>query len=264
MPVAEINGTSIHYRVDGPARGPVVMLAGSLASDLTMWDGQIPALVEAGYRALRYDSRGHGRSGVPAGPYTIDQLAGDALYLLDRLELERIHFCGLSMGGMIGQMLGARHGDRLLSLTLSDTSAYMPPRELWDERIASVRENGMAAAVDATIDRWFTQPGQTRLADQVEKVRQMVANTPVEGFCASCAAIRDMDQRELLAAIDVATLVVVGEQDPSTPVDSARLLHERIASSRLTVIPEAAHFVNVEQAAGFNAVLLEFLESACR
>lgn len=261
MPTVEINGTSVHYRIDGPGRGPVLMLAGSLASDLTMWDAQIPALTGAGYQVLRYDSRGHGRSAAPPGPYTIEQLTEDALRLLDRRELDRVHFCGLSMGGMVGQMLGARHGDRLLSLSLCDTSAYMPPADLWDERIAAAREQGMAAVVDATIDRWFTPAGQSRLPDEVDKVRRMIANTAVEGYCASCAAIRDMDQRNSLAAIEVATLVVVGEQDPSTPVEAARLIHERIAASRLAVIPDAAHFVNVEQSTAFNAVLLDFLES---
>jgi len=261
MPIAEVNGTSIHYRIDGSGRGPAVMLSGSLASDLTMWDPQIPALTEAGYQVLRYDSRGHGRSAAPAGPYTIERLTEDALYLLDSRELERVHFCGLSMGGMVGQMLGARHADRLISLTLCDTSAYMPPPELWEERIAAARAQGMAALVDATIDRWFTPAGQNRLPGEVGKVRQMVANTSVEGFCASCAAIRDMDQRDSLGAIETATLVLVGALDPSTPVDAARLIHERIGSSRLTVIPDAAHFVNVEQTAAFNSALLEFLES---
>lgn len=260
MPLADVNRTTLHYRFDGYENGPAVMLSNSLASDLTMWEPQIPALVEAGYRVLRYDSRGHGQSVVPEGPYSIELLADDSVGLMDALGLEKVHFCGLSMGGMVGQMLGTRHGDRLISLALCSTSAYMAPREIWDERIETVRENGMDAVVDATIDRWFTKAGQERLASDVEKVRRVILNTPVDGFCACCAAIRDMDQRESIHAISTRTMVVVGEHDAGTPVSAAEVIHERIASSELRIISDAAHFVNVEQASNFNDALLEFIE----
>lgn len=260
MPLADVNGTTLHYRFDGYENGPAVMLSNSLASDLTMWEPQIPALVEAGCRVLRYDSRGHGQSAVTEGPYSIELLADDAVGLMDGLGLERVHFCGLSMGGMVGQMLGTRHGDRLISLALCATSAYMAAREIWDERIEMVRKGGMAAVVDASIDRWFTKAGQERLASEVEKVRRMILNTPVDGFSACCAAIRDMDQRESIHAISTRTMVLVGEHDPGTPVSAAEFIHERIASSELRIIPDAAHFVNVEQSRGFNDALLEFIE----
>ncbi len=262
MPLIDVNGTTFHYRFDGPEHGPVVMLSNSLASDLTMWDIQIPALVEAGYRVLRYDSRGHGQSEVTAGPYSIEMLAADAVGLMDALSLDKVHFCGLSMGGMVGQMLGAGHGDRLISLSLCATSAHIAPREIWDERIETVRKNGMDAVADATIDRWFTKAGQKRLQSEVNKVRRMILNTPVDGFCACSAAIRDMDQRETIRVISTRTLVVVGEHDPGTPVSAAELIHERIASSKLMVIPDAAHFINVEQASVFNNILLEFIETS--
>jgi 3-oxoadipate enol-lactonase len=260
MPLADVHGTTINFRLDGPERGPVVMFSNSLAADLTMWDAQVPALIAAGYRVFRYDSRGHGQSAAPTGPYSIALLASDAVGLMDALGLEQVHFCGLSMGGMVGQALGAHHGGRLMSLTLSSTSAYMPLREIWDERIETVRKDGLLPLVDATIDRWFTKAGQARLRAEIEKVRRVILNMSVEGYCACCEAIRELDLRDALKAISTRTLVIVGEQDPGTPVSSAEFIHERIASSTLRVIPNAAHFVNVEQADRFNDALLDFLE----
>ena len=261
MPLVDANETGLHYRFDGPEHGPVLMLSNSLASDLSTWDLQIQPLVEAGYRVLRYDSRGHGQSAVSPGPYTMDMLTADAVGLMDALGLEKVHFCGLSMGGMIGQELGTRYGERLISLMLCDTSAYIGPPEIWDERIAAVRKDGMAAVVDATIERWFTGPGRERLPAEVQKVRQSILNTPPDGFCACCAAIRDMDLRESIRAVSARTLVVVGEQDPGTPVSASELIHERIANSALRIVPDAAHFVHVEQADIFNDTLLSFLET---
>ena len=260
MPIVEVNGTTLHYRFDGPERGPVVMLSNALASDLTMWEFQVPALVEAGYRILRYDSRGHGHSAVPEGEYSIEMLTADAVGLMDALGLEKVHLCGLSMGGMIGQMLGSQYGDRLISLALCSTAAYMAPREIWDERIETVRKRGMAVVADATIDRWFTKAGQTRLATSVEKVRRVILNTPVQGFCACCAAIRDMDQRKTISAVSARTLVMVGEDDAGTPVSAAEYIHQEISSSELTIISDAAHFIQMEQSSMFNHALLEFIK----
>jgi 3-oxoadipate enol-lactonase len=260
MPLADVNGTRLNYRWDGPEQGTVVMFSNSLASALSMWDLQVPPLVEAGYRVLRYDSRGHGQSEVPSAPYSIEMLAADAVGLMDALGLEKVHFCGLSMGGMVGQMLGARHGDRLISLVLSSTSAHMPPRKSWDERIKTVRENGMDALVDATIDRWFTKAGQERLAVEVGKIRRLILHTRTDGFCAACVAIQNMDQRDSIRGISTVTLVLVGEHDPGTPVSAAEFIHQRISSSELKVISHGAHFVNVEQSGIFNKALLEFIE----
>jgi len=260
MPLADVNGTTINYRLDGPGQRPVVMFSNSLASNLQMWDAQVPVLIKAGYRVLRYDSRGHGGSAAPAGPYTMEMLTADALGLMDFLGFEKVHFCGLSMGGMVGQMLGTHQGNRLISLSLCDTAAQLPPREIWDERISAVRAKGMRALADAFIDRWFTKAGQERLPAEIEVSRQAVLNTPAEGFCACCRAIQNMDQRESIRAVSTRTLIVVGEHDPGTPVSAAEFIHGRIASSELKVISDAAHFVNVEQAGVFNDILLEFLE----
>ena len=259
MPLANINGTIINYQFDGPESGEVIMLSNSLASELTMWKFQAPLLSEAGYRVLRYDCRGHGQSATPPGPYSIGMLTLDALKLMDFLGLEKVHFCGISMGGMIGQMLGACYGDRLYSLILCDTASYMPFPEMWDERIEIVRKSGMAALVDATIDRWFTKAGQERLQKEVEEVRRMILNTSREGYCGCCAAIRDLDLREAVCGISTRTLIIVGEQDQGTPVSAAEFIKERIASSMLRIIPDAAHFVNMEQAGIFNVAILDFL-----
>jgi len=225
-----------------------------------MWEYQIPELVRIGHRVLRYDSRGLGHSAVPEGPYVMDMLAADAVGLMDALGLEKVHFCGLSKGGMVGQMLGSQYGDRLISLILSSTSSHMAPKEIWDERMETVRKSGMAVIADATIDRWFTQSGQTHLASSVEKVRQVILNTPVQGYCACCAAIRDMDQRETLRSVSTPTLVMVGEQDLGTPVSSAQYIHQRIKSSTIKIIPDAAHFVQMEQSHMFNHAILAFIK----
>ena len=260
MPFISANGTTFHYRFDGPEKGRVVMLSNSLASSLAMWDLQVPALTSAGFRVLRYDSRGHGLSAVPAGPYTMDLLTADAVGLLDALGLEQVHFCGLSMGGMFGQTLGAKYGGRLFSLILSSTSPFMAPKEVWNERIALVRERGMEAFVDATIDRWYTKAGQARLSEEVAKTRQMILATPAEGFCASSAAIRDMDLRGLHQSIKAPTLILVGELDPGTPVSAAEQIHAGIAGSQLRIFSAVAHFCNVEQSDLFNEALLDFLK----
>ena len=261
MPLIRVNGTVLNYRFDGPDKGPVVMFSNSLASDLSMWDAQVSLLVQTGYRVLRYDSRGHGRSEVPAGPYSIELLADDAVGLIDALGLEKVHFCGLSMGGMVGQVLGARHSDRLLSLVLSSTAAHLPHRENWDERIRTVKEKGMDGVINATIDRWFTKTGQERLHAEVTHVKTMILNTPVEGFCACCTALQNMDLRDLIQPISKRTLVIVGEHDPGTPVSAARFIQGQITASKLMVITAAAHFANVEQSGTFNKALLNFVET---
>ncbi|MCX5819477.1 MAG: alpha/beta fold hydrolase [Deltaproteobacteria bacterium] len=247
MPIADVNGIKLHYRFDGPENGEVIMFSNSLASDLTMWDFQITPFSKAGYRILRYDSRGHGQSSAPSGAYTMEILTSDVVGLMDYLGLKQVHFCGLSLGGMVGQMLGALQGERLISLILCDTSSNMTQPEIWDERIAMVRRTGMEGLVDATIDRWFTKAGQERLKTKVEDTRQVILNTAIDGYCGCGIAIRDMDLREIIKGISVRTLIIVGEQDQGTPVSAAEFIHGKIGSSVLKVIPNAAHFVNVNR-----------------
>ncbi|MEK9753069.1 MAG: 3-oxoadipate enol-lactonase [Rhodospirillaceae bacterium] len=256
------NGVELAYRFDGPEDAPVLMLSNSLMSNHTMWDSQIEALT-ASFRVLRYDTRGHGASAVPAGPYTMSMLGEDAAALMAVLGLERVHFMGLSMGGMIGQYLGANYGDRLKSLILCDTACVMPPRELWDDRVFQARKSGLGAAVEVTLGRWFTEPFRTPnnpVGNPVtEKIAEMIRTTDVEGFAGCCAAIRDMDQQPLLARIKVPTLVVVGELDPGTPIAAAEVLHAGIEGSELAVIPASAHLCNMERPDEFNRIVTDFL-----
>ena len=259
MPNVNVNDTTLHYRFDGPDDGPVILVSNSLASNLGMWDHQMDTLNRLGFRVLRYDSRGHGRSGTPPGPYSIEMLTGDAVGLLDALGIERASFMGCSKGGMVGQMAGTRYGDRFDRLVLCATSAYMGGGDVWAARIEAVAQGGMAAVVDATIDRWFTGPGQERLPGEVARIREMILATPPEGFIACTHAIAEMDQRESIRAIDRPTLVIVGEHDPGTPPSAAELIHDRIAGSKLVVLEDSAHFCNVEQAGAFNAALEAFL-----
>lgn len=259
MAVARVRGVDFHYCLDGPADGIPVMLSNSLASAVVMWEPQVVALTAAGYRVLRYDNRGHGQTSAVPGPLSVEMMADDACALLDLAGFDTVHFCGLSMGGMIGQMLGTRAPERLRSLTLCDTAAWMGPTSLWDERIAAVAAGGMEAVVDATVARWFTPAGRERLPAVVATIRSAILATSPLGFCTCSAAIRDMDQRESIRAITVPTHVIVGADDPGTPVAAAEFIHERIAGSTLDVLPEAAHLANLEQPERFNASLLAFL-----
>ena len=259
MPRIQANGIQLYYQLTGPADAPVVMLSNSLGTRLEMWDPQLPALAQR-YRVLRYDSRGHGRSEAPEGPYTIDMLADDALGLLDALDIERAHFCGLSKGGMVGQVLGAKHGHRLISLALCSTACHMPARELWDERIRIANEQGMMALADGVVERWFTEAFRREPSIAVDRVRQMIIDTPPHGYAACCAAIRDMDLRELITGIRLPTLVIVGEKDPATPPERAEEIQSRIPGARLEVVGNAAHLLNIEQDVVFDAALTSLLD----
>jgi 3-oxoadipate enol-lactonase len=259
MPRIEANGTQLYYELAGPAERPVVMLSNSLGTRLEMWDPQMQALTER-YRVLRYDSRGHGRSEAPDGPYTIEMLADDAIGLLDALGIERVHFCGLSKGGMVGQVLGARHGQRLISLALCSSACHMPQREVWNERIRVATEAGMAAIADGVIERWFTEAFRREPRVELERVQRMILDTPPHGYAACCAAIRDMDLRGLITGIKVPTLVIVGEDDPATPPAKAKEIQERIPGAKLEVVPNAAHLLNIEQDVVFDAALMSLLD----
>ena len=253
------NGIEIHYRLDGPAGAPVVVMSHSLAAHVGMWEDQLPILSD--YRVLRYDTRGHGGTDAPEGEYTLGQLAGDLLGLLDALRVEKAHFVGLSMGGMVGQTAALRDPGRFLTLSLCDTSSRVPPegRALWSERIAAARSGGMESLVASTIDRWFSAGFQAAAPERVERVREMIRATPVAGYCGCCAAIRDLDVTGRLAEIRVPTLLVVGEHDPGTPVAAHEVIRDRIEGARLVVIDDALHFTNVERTDAFNAALGGFL-----
>jgi len=254
-----VNGVELAYRFDGPENGRVVMMSNSLMSDHTMWDVTVPALADR-YRVLRYDTRGHGSSGTTAGPYTIELLADDAAGLMEALGIQRAHFVGLSMGGMIAQQLGARFPERILSLALCDTASEMPPRAMWEERLAIARSQGTAGLVDSTIQRWFTAPFIARDPQSVGLVRRMILNTGTEGFIACASAVRDMAQTTMLLQVKTPTLVLVGRHDPACSVEKAMVIHRMIDGAQLVIIEEAAHLSNIEQPQAFNAALRGFID----
>ena len=257
MVFADLRNASIHYRFDGADDAPVVMLSNSLGTNLSMWDAQLPALTRR-YRVLRYDSRGHGQSAVTPGPYTIEQLARDAIGLLDALGVAQVRFCGLSMGGMVGQWLGANAAPRLSRLVLCNTAARIGTPEIWNARIAAVDKGGMAAIVDAVLARWYSAPFIASAPNAIDATRQMLLTTPAAGYVASCAAVRDMDQRASAASIAVPTLVISGTHDAVTPAADGRFLAEHIAGARYVELA-AAHLSNIEAEADFTSALTAFL-----
>lgn len=250
------DGVTLSYQLDGPADAPVMVLSNSLGTDSALWEAQAPAL--AAYRVLRYDSRGHGRSDAPDGDYTMEALARDVLGLLDHLGLERVRYCGLSMGGAIGQWLGAYAPKRLDRLILANTGAVFGTPQLWQTRLETVRREGMAAVTDGVLDRWFTPGFRAAQPAEVERIKAMLLATPPQGYAGCCAALRDTDFRSLLPLIAVPTLVIGGLHDAASPPERAQELADAIGGAKLTML-DAAHLSPVEQPSAFNAALLDFL-----
>lgn len=252
------DGCRIAWRCDGPEGAPVLLLSNSLGTTLDMWAPQMEAFVR-NFRVLRYDSRGHGASDVPAGAYSIDRLGRDVIELLDSLGIARVHFCGLSKGGMVGQWLGFRAPERIGRLVLANTSPFMGPPPSWGQRIATVHAQGMAAVADGILDRWFTPSFQTCSKALVAPFRAMLLATNPHGYTGCCAAIRDMDMRPALPSIDLPTLVIAGNADPATPLEHAHDLANNIPGAHLHILA-AAHLSNVEEPQGFARAVLEWFE----
>lgn len=239
---------ALHHVTDGPADGPVLVLAGSLGSTLDMWQPQVGPLGER-FRLLRLDHRGHGGSPVPPGPYRMADLAGDVVALLDQLGLDRVAWCGLSLGGMVGMYLASEHPERISSLTLCCTTAYFPDKTPWQDRIAAVTDAGTASIADAVVARWFTPDWAAAHPDVVADTTRMVTDTSDAGYLACCQAIEVWDHRARLPAITAPTLVIGGSADPSTPVEPhAKTLVTGIPHARMEVL-HAAHLATIERAA---------------
>lgn len=257
MPFLESNGAKIHYVLEGPASAPALVFSNSLGTNLSMWDNQAVSFAKD-FQILRYDTRGHGNSSVPPGPYSIEQLAKDVLALLDARHFERVHFCGLSMGGMIGMWLGLHAPGRLHKLALCSTAAKIGTPETWNPRIEAVRKGGMKSVAPAVIERWFTAAFRANNAATVAAVQRMLEETNPEGYIANCAAVRDFDGREHLRAIQTPTLVMSGAHDPATTPADGHFLAEHIPGSRYFEL-NAAHLSNVEAREQFNLTLRQFL-----
>lgn len=252
----------VHHRVDGDPTAPALVLGPSIGTELTMWDAQVPALTEH-WRVIRFDTRGHGGSDVPDGPYTVADLAADVLALVDDLGVDRFAYGGVSLGGAIGQQLAADRPDRLWSLVLCCTAARFGDPSGWHERASRVRAEGTGWLVDPARGRWFTRDYRDRAPAEVERLLTMLRQTPPEGYAGCCEALADFDGRGLLKRVEAPTLVVAGDDDPATPPDLAAELAGGIGDSRLHVVPDAAHLANVERADAVTPVIVEHLRRTC-
>ena len=244
--------------VEGKHEAPVLMFSNSLGTTLEMWTGQVQALGEL-FTILRYDTRGHGGSVVTPGPYRIADLADDAIAIIDVLELPQVNFCGLSMGGMIGLWLGMHAPARIHRLVIANSAPQIAPAQLWNERIATVQQNGMVSIADAVVRRWFTADFMLREPETVGAIKSMIIDTPLEGYVSCCAAVRDFDVRDNMDNITLPVMAIAGDADPATPPQLTQQISQSIAASRFEILP-AAHLSNIECRAAFNRVLIDFLK----
>jgi 3-oxoadipate enol-lactonase len=251
----------VHMIEEGPADAPVVVLAGSLGSTLSMWDPQVPALSQR-FRVLRYDHRGHGRSPLPPGPYAIDDLAGDLLAALDERSIDRVHLCGASMGGQVAMWIAAHRPERVDRLLLVCSLAWFGPPEPWFERAATVRARGTAAVAAAVVARWFTPEFAEREPAVVHRMRAMIAATPPEGYAACAEVVGTTDLRPDLPSIRAPALVIAGGQDPAATRDGIDTVAAGIVGSRVVVLEPAAHLANVEQPERVTRWVIDHLSSA--
>jgi 3-oxoadipate enol-lactonase len=259
MPFAPLEGGQLHYRFDGPQELPVLVLSNSLGTDLSMWDTQIPAFTQH-FRVLRYDSYGHGKSTFAGGGFKIDKLGEDVVRLLDHPGIANVSFCGLSVGGLVGQWLGLHAAARLNKLVLCNTAAHIGTAEAWNARIDAVKKGGLASISAGILERWFTPGFHARHQDTANHFRQVIESTPAESYIATCEAIRDADLREEVSKIRVKTLVIAGTQDKATPPEGGRYLTERIVGSKYVEL-DTAHLSNVELPQQFSEEVLKFLVS---
>ena len=253
----------LHHLLEGSKDAPVLVLANSLGTSLNVWDYQAPALRER-FRLLRYDHRGHGGSPVPPGPYGIEDLGRDVLALLNRLEIERVSFCGLSIGGMVGMWLAGEAPEHVERLVLCCTSAQFAPPEAWEERAQTVRTNGVGAIADAVLERWFTPALRADHPDTFEWAARMLRETPPEGYAGCCEAIRDADLRDRLNAVGAPTLVIAGADDTAAPPEHGKLIRDSIPDAQLVIVSQARHLANVEQPKEVTRAAMAHLEPVSR
>lgn len=252
------DGCRIYVQVEGADDAPALVLSNSLGTNLHMWDDQADAFA-GHFRLVRYDRRGHGQSAVPPGPYSMERLGRDVLAILDALGIEKANWCGLSMGGMVGQWLGANAPERIEKLILSNTSAYYPDKTPWNDRIKFVRENGLAALVEPNMQRWFTDGFRARAPQTLDRMKQMFVATDPQGYIANCEAVRDMDFRASNPRITLPTLVIVGAKDPATPPAAGEAIAAQIKGAKVASL-DAAHIANVEQPQAYTDTVLDFLK----
>jgi 3-oxoadipate enol-lactonase len=248
----------VAYTIDGPEDAPTVVLSNSLGSTPAMWDPQFPALAER-FRVVRYDHRGHGRSPVPPAPYELADLGADVIALLNRLGLEQVRWCGLSLGGMVGMWMAINAPARIDRLVLCCTSARLGPPEMWADRAATVRAQGVDAIADAGIERWLSPGFIEREPEMAAEIRAMLVATPAEGYAACCGVIERMDQVPELGEIRAATLVIAAEDDPATPPEHSALIASTVPGAQLAVVKDARHLATIEQPAAMTELILGHL-----
>jgi len=252
------DGYQLAFRFDGSADRPVLLLSNSIGTTLSMWDTQIPPLTEH-FRVLRYDSRGHGDSEASPGAYSVDRLGWDVVELLDFLKIDRVHFCGLSLGGIVGQWLGIHVPERIARLVLSNTSAYLDHYGNWNNLISKALQPGnMPEVAETFLRNWFPASMLDENGETVRGFRKMLLKTDPHGLAGSYAAVRDMDMRRSLALISSPTLVVGGKYDTVTLPEHSELIARTVPAAKLSLL-SAVHLSNVERPDEFNSILLDFL-----
>ena len=257
---AKTNGIETNYELHGKEGAPWLVLSHSLACSVRMWDPQIAALKDR-YRILAYDTRGHGASEAPKGAYTLEMLADDLKALLDHVGAKNPHYCGLSMGGMIGQTFALKYPGVFRTLMLADTSSGFPAQvwPLWQERIRIAEEKGMAPLVQPTLERWFTEAFRQSHPQPVAGIAKLIASTPVAGYVGCCHAIPKINLTARLKEIKAPILVICGDKDPGTPPAMSEAIRDNAPGSKLVMIPDAAHLSNLEQPAAFTKAMQDFI-----
>jgi 3-oxoadipate enol-lactonase len=253
-----VTAVDLHAVIDGPSDAPPLVLGPSLGTTAAMWEPQVPTLAEH-FRVIRYDARGHGASPVPPGPYTIDDFADDLLELLDRLGIDAAHIAGISLGGMTAMAFAAAHPARVNRLVLACTSAHLAAPEAWADRAAKVRADGTSAIADAVVARWTTPAYAAAHPEVMARLRQLLVDSPDDGYVAACGAIERMDLRDRLPAIAAATVVIAGAQDLAIPPVHAERIVAGLPKARLAILDPGAHLANIEQPEAFANLLIEHL-----
>tara|TARA_A100001037_G_scaffold48953_1_gene40801 strand:+ start:260 stop:1048 length:789 start_codon:yes stop_codon:yes gene_type:complete len=259
---ADVNDTIINYETSGTEGKPWITFSHALCNNLTLWDEQTEILKES-FQILRYDHRGLGKSAAPAGPYTFPMIIGDALALLDHVGIEKTHWCGLSIGGMMGYGLAQDHADRLLSLIACDSRPDAPPdyQNYFQHRIDVAEAEGMEGLVESTISRWFTKESVDQNIAVLDKVRSMIRSTNEIGHAGCCEALKTLSFGSRLGEIDIPTLIIGGAEDKGAPPEALAEAAKKIPNAKHEIIPAAGHISNLENPAEFNSALIRFLES---
>jgi 3-oxoadipate enol-lactonase len=258
MPFIDIKDLRVHYQLDGPAGAATLVLSNSLGTNLSLWDPQLPAFTKD-FRMLRYDSRGHGQTSATPGEYSVELLGRDVIQLLDALKLDRVHFCGLSIGGMTGMWLGVNVPERLNKLVLCNTAPKIGNADGWNARIKTVREGATKAVSEPVIERWFTPDFRAKNPDVVAKTKVMIESTSTDGYTGSCAAVRDFDFWAEVGNIKPPTMVIAGAHDAAVPPADGQKLARSIPGARYAEL-SAAHISNIEDAAHFTTEVSAFLK----